>query len=128
MTPGSFEGATYGGISKPCHGELRPADRAQVLGLFGPVGPLIVAVIVAMTQHAGNGSFAMNNGIEVPLLYLAGGLVLAVSGSGRYSLDAALGLQALHTPEVVTTVIAVAVVGGLGAIALRRAGADARAG
>lgn len=100
------------------------------LGLFGPVGPaLMVAVmIVALTQHAGNGFFAMNNGIEVPLLYLAGGLVLAVTGPGRYSLDAALGLEALHAADVVTTTLAIAVVGGLGAVALRRAGADARAG
>ena len=45
------------------------------LGLFGPLGPaLMVAVmIVAMSQHAGNGFFAMENGVEVPLLYLAGG-------------------------------------------------------
>ena len=100
------------------------------LGLLGPLGPaLMVAVmIVALTQHAGNGFFAMDNGMEVPLLYLAGGLVLGVTGFGRYSLDAALGLGGLHSPEVVTTALAVAVVGGLAAIALRGAGADARTG
>lgn len=101
-----------------------------VLGLLGPLGPaLIIAVmIVAMTQHAGNGFFAMNNGIETPLLYLAGALVLAVTGFGRYSLDAALDLAELHQPAVVSTAVAIAVVGGLASIALRRAGADARAG
>jgi putative oxidoreductase len=100
------------------------------LGLFGPVGPalMVTVMIVALTQHAENGFFAMNNGIEVPLLYLAGGLVLAVTGPGPYSFDAALGLELLASPEVVTTVLAVAVLGGLGAIALRRTGADARAG
>jgi putative oxidoreductase len=98
--------------------------------LLGPIGPalMVVVMIVAMTQHAGNGFFAMDNGIEVPLLYLAGGLVLAVTGFGRYSLDAALGLGELHGPVVVSTVVAVAVVGGLASIALRRTGADARPG
>jgi putative oxidoreductase len=116
--------ATVAGLSEFTGGLL------IALGFLGPVGPaLMVAVmIVALTQHAGNGFFAMNNGIEVPLLYLAGGLVLTVTGFGRYSLDAALGLGELHSPEVATTALAVAVVGGLSAIALRRTGADARTG
>jgi hypothetical protein len=70
----------------------------------------------------------MNNGIETPLLYLAGALVLAVTGFGRYSLDAALDLAELHQPVVVSTAVAIAVLGGLASIALRRARADARAG
>jgi putative oxidoreductase len=99
------------------------------LGLFFPLGPaLIVAVMIAaMSQHASNGFFATENGVEVPLLYLAGGLVLAVTGPGPYSLDDALGLERLHTPEVVTGVLAVAVLGGLAALALRRTDAGARA-
>jgi putative oxidoreductase len=100
------------------------------LGLFGPIGPalMVAGMMVAMTQHVGNGFFAVNDGIEVPLSYLAGGFVLAATGPGPFSLDAALGLEALHAPVVVGTALAAAVVGGLGVIALRRAGADARPG
>ena len=46
------------------------------LGFLGPVGPaLLVAVMVtaAVSAHAANGLFAMNNGVELPLLYGIGG-------------------------------------------------------
>ena len=52
------------------------------LGLLGPVGPaLIVSVmLVAMvTVHLKNPFFASTNGIEVPLLYSATAVALALS-------------------------------------------------
>src|SRR5207237_450822 len=66
-----------------------------VLGLLGPIGPaLIVSVMIvaALSVHWGHGVFAASNGIEVPLLYGAGAAALALTGPGRYSFDAALGL------------------------------------
>jgi putative oxidoreductase len=93
------------------------------LGFLGPVGPaLIVSVMVvaALIVHRPNGLFAMTNGIEVPLLYSAGAIALALTGSGAYSLDALFGLQSLWTPAVVWTAIAAGVTGGVANVLIRR--------
>src|SRR5215213_3457739 len=93
------------------------------LGFLGPVGPalMISVMIVAMvTVHLKNGAFATNNGIELPLLYAAAGLALGLTGPGRYSLDAILGLVTLSAPSVAYAVLAVGIVGGLGSLAARR--------
>jgi putative oxidoreductase len=96
----------------------------MALGLFGPVGPaLVIAVmIVAMlTVHVGHGFFATKNGIELPLLFAAGAVTLALTGPGRFSLDALLGLEPLITPRVVAAALAVGVLAGLANLAVRRA-------
>jgi len=83
------------------------------LGLVGPVGPalaLLVMIVAAATVHFRNGFFAMNDGIELPLLYGAGALVLAFAGPGDYSLDRALGLSWLTSDRSAWIAIAVAVV------------------
>ena len=62
------------------------------LGLLGPVGPalaLLVMIVAAATVHFRNGFFAMNNGIELPLLYGAGALVLCEAGLETGSATAA---------------------------------------
>src|SRR5881398_3545073 len=64
------------------------------LGLLGPVGPalMISVMIVAMiTVHWEHGLFAIDNGIEVPLLYSTAAVAFALIGYGRYSIDAWLG-------------------------------------
>ena len=97
-------------------------------GLFGPVGPaLMVAVMIvaAMSVHWPNGLFAMSNGIEVPLLYAAGAAGLALTGPGRYSLDALLGLAGFWTPELNMLVLGVAVLSGIANLAMRRQPAHA---
>src|SRR5437870_9117397 len=61
------------------------------LGFLGPIGPaliLSVMIVAAVTSHLGKGLFAMNGGIEVPLLYAAVSTGLALTGPGRYSVDA----------------------------------------
>jgi putative oxidoreductase len=93
-------------------------------GLLGPIGPaLIVAVMIvaAISVHWQHGVFAQSNGIEVPLLYGALAVAVALAGPGAYSLDAALGLTALWTPSIVYGALALGILGGLGNLAVRRA-------
>jgi putative oxidoreductase len=85
-------------------------------GLLGPVGPaLMVAVMLtaAGSVHWSNGFFAMVNGIEVPLLYGATAVGLALTGPGVYSLDALFGVTRFWTPELIVAAIAVGVLGGI---------------
>ncbi|HEX5387298.1 MAG TPA: DoxX family protein [Gemmatimonadales bacterium] len=83
------------------------------LGLFGPIGPAIMlaVMLVAMSQNLGHGFFATDGGIEVALLYCAGGLVLATTGPGAYSLDGLLGLSFFETAELTAVVLIVALIG-----------------
>ena len=93
-----------------------------VLGFLGPVGPaLIISVmtVAAIVVHWRNGLFAQNNGIELPLLYFAAAIALALSGFGQFSIDSALGLH--WTPAVVWTVLFAGLAGGLANLAVRRA-------
>jgi putative oxidoreductase len=62
-------------------------------GFLGPIGPALmvsVMIVAAITVHWEHGLFAMNNGIEMPLLYGVAAFGLALTGFGRYSLDAQL--------------------------------------
>ena len=61
----------------------------------------------------------MNNGIEVPLLYAAGAIALALTGPGAYSLDALLGLESLWAPSLAWAAIAAGIVGGLANVLVR---------
>jgi putative oxidoreductase len=99
-----------------------------VLGLFGPAGPalmLAVMVVAAIGVHWRNGLFATTNGIELPLLYSIAAVRFALTGPGRYSLDAALGLEWTWTPRAIWIALAVGVAGGLVNLALRRGPAAA---
>jgi len=93
------------------------------LGLFGPIGPallLAVMVVAAISVHWRNGLFATTNGIELPLLYSIAAVRFALTGPGRYSLDAALGLGWTWTPRVIWAALALGVLGGIGNLSLRR--------
>jgi putative oxidoreductase len=94
------------------------------LGLLGPVGPALVVsvmVVAALAVHRSGGLFAMTNGVELPLLYAAGAIALALTGPGAYSLDALLGLEALWAPVTAWTAIVVGVLGGAANLLVRRA-------
>jgi putative oxidoreductase len=80
------------------------------LGLFGPVGPalMFLVMIVATSIHVQNGFFATNNGIELPMLYAMGALVLAFAGPGAYSFDQILNLTWLSNEQNASVAIAIA--------------------
>jgi|SRR6185436_1751198 len=92
------------------------------LGLFGPIGPAILVsiMLVAAVSVHWHGVFAASNGVELPLLYATGAIALALSGFGRFSLDAVLGLGSLWTPAVVAGALAAGVAGGIANLSLRR--------
>jgi putative oxidoreductase len=98
-------------------------------GLLGPIGPALMlsVMIVAASVHWKGGLFATSNGIELPLLYAAGGVVLALTGSGRYSLDALLGMANAWSQPMSWGALSVAVLGGGVNVALRRPGPTATA-
>jgi putative oxidoreductase len=98
------------------------------LGLFGPIGPALmvsVMIVAAVSVHWQNGLFAMSNGIELPLLYAAGAATLALTGPGRYSLDAWLGLASVWTPALAWSALGLGIIGGIANLALRRTPAHA---
>ena len=86
------------------------ASLGEITGGLLVALALLVMIVAAATVHFRNGFFAMNNGIELPLLYGAGALVLAFAGPGDYSLDRALGLSWLTSDRSAWIAIAVAVV------------------
>ena len=125
-TGGFFEGLGF----RPGRAFAAAASLTEIagglllaLGFLGPAGPaLIISVmlVAAISVHWQNGLFAASNGIELPLLYAAGAISLALTGPGRFSLDAVLGLTPLWTPGIVWAAIAIGIVGGLVNLGLRR--------
>lgn len=64
-----------------------------LLGLLTRPAAMALAftmVVAIFAVHIGNGLFMSNNGYEFGLALLAGSVALAMSGGGRFSLDAAL--------------------------------------
>jgi putative oxidoreductase len=92
-------------------------------GFFTPLAAALmvsVMVVAAVSVHLPNGVFAQNNGIELPLVYGVVAAAIALTGPGAYSVDAAAGLTALWTPTLAWSVLALAIIGGFGNLALRQ--------
>jgi putative oxidoreductase len=81
---------------------------------------LSIMIVAAVSVHAKGGVFATTNGIEVPLLYAIVAVALALTGPGRLSVDAALGIGSLWTPLLTWGVLLAGVAGGLANLAFRR--------
>jgi putative oxidoreductase len=132
-TAGFFEGLGF----RPGYAFATMAAGTEVLsgmllllGLFTPVAAALmisVMIVAAGSVHWKGGLFASTGGIEVPLLYGVGALALGLTGPGRFSLDAALGLSRLWTPIFTTAVLVLGIVGGFANLALRRPAAVMRA-
>ena len=71
--------ATAAGIGEFTSGLL------VAFGLLGPIGPgiMLAVMLVAMAQQRRNGFFAMDDGLELPLLYGAAAVALAFTGYGH---------------------------------------------
>jgi putative oxidoreductase len=83
--------------------------------------------VAAVTVHLPGGLFATTNGIEIPLLYAAAAVALALTGPGLYSLDARLGFASAWTSELTWSVLGAAAVGAVASLALRRGAQTATA-
>jgi putative oxidoreductase len=93
------------------------------VGLFGPVGPalmLSVMIVAIVAVHWSHGVFAMNNGIEVPLLYAIASILFAGVGYGAHSFDALLNLGGVWSPELTWVVLSIGFIGGVANTILRR--------
>ena len=82
-------------------------------------GELASGLLLALV-HWEHGLFAASNGIELPLLYAAGAVGIALAGPGPWSLDALLGIGSLWTPKLIGVALAVGTVGGFANLLVRR--------
>jgi putative oxidoreductase len=67
-----------------------------VLGLGGPLGPILTITAMKMATfkaHAGKPIWVTAGGAELPVVNIAVGTALMVSGPGRYSLDSLFGIK-----------------------------------
>ena len=109
--------ATASGLSEFIGGAL------IALGLLGPIGPMLVIatmVVAIFSVHIKNGFFQSANGYELNLMYIASSLAVAIASPGSFSLDAYVGLSALHQPAIIWSALALGVIGGFANLALRR--------
>jgi putative oxidoreductase len=94
-----------------------------VLGLLTPLGAaaVLATTIGAMVSvHLKNGFFAASNGIELPFLYAAAALGVAVTGGGAYSLDAVLDLRYFANTATNGVLLALTLIGSGLTLSLRR--------
>lgn len=94
------------------------------LGWLGPVGPAIiigVMVVAGVSVHLRNGFYAQSGGYEMAFLYSAAALAFAFAGPGSLSLDAFAPAPLLDQPGPAWMLIALAALGGLTILAVRRA-------
>jgi putative oxidoreductase len=83
------------------------------LGLFTPFAAalaILVMLTAILTVHLHNGFFATNNGVEMPLLYAMGALMLAFVGPGNFSFDNALNLTPYYSESASWLWIGLAIV------------------
>jgi putative oxidoreductase len=77
-------------------------------------------IVAMMTVHRTKPFFVQTGGIEHPLMFAISALAIALTGPGRYSLDAALGLTRWETPRMTLIVLLIGIIGGFANLAVRR--------
>ena len=83
------------------------------LGFLNPIGPALIVIVMLNaigSVHIRNGFFASANGIELPLMNIAGALAIAFAGVGSYSVDAVLGTTGFSTPAIAWLIMVLAVI------------------
>jgi putative oxidoreductase len=92
------------------------------VGLLTPLAAVLIAstmLVASLTAHGGKGPFASNGGWELPLINGIVAVGLAFNGAGQWSLDNAFGIDDAGFWWGFGAA-ALAIVGGLGAIAFGR--------
>jgi len=92
------------------------------LGLFSPLGALLiisVMTVAIITVHGKNGPWATASGYEYNAVLIASSFLLAAN-PGDWSLDAALGLGAIHGTAFALAALVLGVAGGFMAVAAGR--------
>jgi putative oxidoreductase len=92
------------------------------LGLATPAAAVLIAstmLVASRTAHAGKGPFASKGGWELPLTNAVVAIGLAFNGAGQWSLDHAIGWNIAGFWWGIGATV-VAILGGLGAIAVGR--------
>jgi putative oxidoreductase len=82
-------------------------------GFLNPLGPIAIIAVMSMATlkaHWGKPIWNTEGGAELPAVYTAAALAIALAGPGRYSLDAATMLQ---LPSSVVAAAAVAAAAGV---------------
>lgn len=83
------------------------------LGLLHPIGPIALhgaMATAARHAHWGKPIWVTEGGAELPVLYMASGLALGLTGPGRFSVDRLMGIS---VPKKVTALATIAVLGGI---------------
>ncbi|HKE64418.1 MAG TPA: DoxX family protein [Micromonosporaceae bacterium] len=99
------------GAGSLAFGFLTPGGCAVVIG----------TMIVAATPNSSNGLWAHLGGSEVPVVYAGLGVVVALTGPGRFSLDRAFGFSALTDVGWSIAAIVVGLLATIPPLARRRA-------
>ena len=109
--------ATAAGVSELTGGMLIATGACGAAGPALVIASMVVAILIV---HLDNGFFAESNGFELPLVYIAVALCLAMAGPGMYSLDWLAGASYFSRPAVAWSLVTLAVAGGLINVAFRR--------
>jgi putative oxidoreductase len=98
-----------------------------VLGLLSPLGAVLiisVMTVAILTVHGKNGPWVTEQGYEYNAVLIASAFLIAAN-PGDWSLDAALGLGAIHGTAFAVLALVAGVAGGFGAVFRgRQAAAD----
>jgi putative oxidoreductase len=93
------------------------------LGLLEPLACAViisVMIVAIVTVHWPHGLMALTNGVELPVLYAAAALSLALTGPGDYSLDATFGLRSSWPTQLTAIALVASIIVAFAALAMRR--------